>query len=372
VMKKTIYVHIGTPKTGTTSIQKFLTKNKDVLLDYGVFYPVAGRCYDSFSKSIAVEDCNALDLCINGGVLNNEYTLKSVLDNFVKSEKANMLLSEECLFLQEQASGFYNKTQIWEILSTYEIKIIVYFRQSVEYLCSLWQEMIKYRHQVDLPYFLENNDYLKNIDNFHALAKRAETKNVIVKTFEKESWVNGDLIDDFLSIVNIKDSRKFLRGESVTNKGFCRSKCDSLLYINRHLGMEVCDQDNYNINKRTPASDSDQIIIESLPDEIIERVSNKYYSEECQIAKNFLNREELFVSKYPKIFKIKRPKYQWSISQESKEELRFIVSSTLQRQILDNQKKLIELQQQLLFKKFNSMSVIWTLLKRLTAKLRRN
>ena len=36
--KKTIYFHIGTHKTGTTAIQKFLVTNKDELLNLGYKY----------------------------------------------------------------------------------------------------------------------------------------------------------------------------------------------------------------------------------------------------------------------------------------------------------------------------------------------
>ncbi|ECK1948373.1 hypothetical protein FQV93_06695, partial [Campylobacter lari] len=36
----TAYVHIGTPKTGTTSIQKFLNDNREALKQIGYYYPV--------------------------------------------------------------------------------------------------------------------------------------------------------------------------------------------------------------------------------------------------------------------------------------------------------------------------------------------
>ncbi|EHU9320932.1 hypothetical protein KZY28_001262, partial [Campylobacter jejuni] len=35
----TCYLHIGMPKTGTTSIQTFLTKNKFLLLKQNYLYP---------------------------------------------------------------------------------------------------------------------------------------------------------------------------------------------------------------------------------------------------------------------------------------------------------------------------------------------
>ncbi|MCR5603573.1 MAG: hypothetical protein K6G27_07720 [Lachnospiraceae bacterium] len=36
----TLYLHIGTPKTGTTAIQKFFELNEDVLRRYGISYPL--------------------------------------------------------------------------------------------------------------------------------------------------------------------------------------------------------------------------------------------------------------------------------------------------------------------------------------------
>ncbi|SFP13390.1 hypothetical protein SAMN04488056_12339 [Cohaesibacter marisflavi] len=40
--QKTIYVHIGTYKTGTTSIQKSLAANRDKLMECGLHYLKAG------------------------------------------------------------------------------------------------------------------------------------------------------------------------------------------------------------------------------------------------------------------------------------------------------------------------------------------
>lgn len=38
-MKNTLILHIGTPKTGTTAIQKFLYDNQTLLKEKGFFYP---------------------------------------------------------------------------------------------------------------------------------------------------------------------------------------------------------------------------------------------------------------------------------------------------------------------------------------------
>lgn len=41
----TLYLHIGTPKTGTTAIQNFLPLNKSLLNEQGFCYPDFGYRY---------------------------------------------------------------------------------------------------------------------------------------------------------------------------------------------------------------------------------------------------------------------------------------------------------------------------------------
>lgn len=40
---KTVYLHIGTHRTGSTSIQRFLANGEEALADRGVIYPKTGR-----------------------------------------------------------------------------------------------------------------------------------------------------------------------------------------------------------------------------------------------------------------------------------------------------------------------------------------
>ena len=42
-MRRQIYLHIGFPKTGTTSIQTWLTEHAAALAAHGVLYPAIGR-----------------------------------------------------------------------------------------------------------------------------------------------------------------------------------------------------------------------------------------------------------------------------------------------------------------------------------------
>ena len=52
-MKK-LYIYILRSKTGTTSIQQFLTVNAKILLEEGLFYPIVGRKYTKTTCFISI------------------------------------------------------------------------------------------------------------------------------------------------------------------------------------------------------------------------------------------------------------------------------------------------------------------------------
>jgi len=47
---KTLYFHIGSPKTGTTSIQSFCADHRDILEEKGLCYPIMPFVYEHKSK----------------------------------------------------------------------------------------------------------------------------------------------------------------------------------------------------------------------------------------------------------------------------------------------------------------------------------
>lgn len=50
-MKKTLYVHVGTTKTGTTAIQSFCIDNDEVLHRKGYCYPLFPYRYKELLKN---------------------------------------------------------------------------------------------------------------------------------------------------------------------------------------------------------------------------------------------------------------------------------------------------------------------------------
>ena len=141
-MKKKIYIHIGTPKTGSTSIQRYLTSHQKNLHDQGLYYPIAGRAYREDQTKINCLKSEQADIfiCINGDIVRSSETLHPILSNFNEQKAGSMLLSEECLFLGSALAHSLKDRHVWRLLSDYDVQVIVYLRPAIEYLCSLWAE----------------------------------------------------------------------------------------------------------------------------------------------------------------------------------------------------------------------------------------
>ena len=276
---------------------------------------------------------------INGQLLCDIELFKEQLDIFSKNECSTMLLSEENLFCYlNRENLFLNIDELWQLLSNYDVKIIVYFRKSVEYIASLWKENVKLRHVKSLKNHLETSDYAESLVAVYNLLTRVKLEDIIVRTFEPTRWLNHNLIDDFLSLINIENTDEFLPLQEKQNISFSRDYCERILYVNQYLKERAGTEDIHGINKMIRAGDNPQAVLESLPDEMIKKIADKYYPLECKIAKKFLGRDELFLTKYPAIYQTKRPAYQLNITSREMKELWSVTSYGLRRQILKKQK----------------------------------
>lgn len=198
-----IYLHIGTFKTGTTSIQSFLSKKMNILLKEGILYPLSSRTkkYPNAHHNLASELIKE-----NRSYLPNEmYEMnagiwKDVIKEIEEFKGKKIIISSE----------HFNRLNIKEIemirkhLSNYEVKIIVFLRKQDEYFKSYYCQDVKIAH-----YWGDIRNYIakyKNEGNYYQKLKPwKETfgqENIIVRLFNKD--LKNDLINKFLAIVDVK------------------------------------------------------------------------------------------------------------------------------------------------------------------------
>lgn len=306
--KKTIYIHIGAPKTGTTSIQTFLTKNYDVLMKKGIFYPLVGRRYDESM----VNGCVIVkDLCLANKCKYVKNT--KIIEEFNKSSCKTMLLSEESILYHFSFCGsaaidevfqYFNKTK-------FNIKIIAYIRNNCEFLTSYWAQLIKDgpdgKFIRNLNSIINDNSLSLHIKSMYELIYKFSDyfgkENIIIKPFEKKQFKNGNLIDDFLSILNVENSSDFQQTR-FSNVSLDRNVMEKFLLL-RSFDLKIEEKYRENLAQ----SSTKQKIVNTLTDKEMETIDNELYPDQCKIARDFLGKDELFVDRYPKTYKTRREPY---------------------------------------------------------------
>lgn len=186
----TIYLHIGTHKTGTTTIQKFLSKNRQNLLSKGVLYPSSPASHHDLLQNKGKDKPWGLNFDVW------EYLLKEM-----KSEKP-----DKAVISSENFSRLYfeDVNKLRDYISGFNPKIIVYLRRQDDYFTSLYCQAIKTGHHWDSvkKHILDNKAYADYYQILEPWKNAFGKENIIVRVYEKEQLSEG-LLNDFLQSINL-------------------------------------------------------------------------------------------------------------------------------------------------------------------------
>lgn len=206
--KPIVHLHIGTHKTGTTSLQRFLDINSEQLKKYDILYPKTGWYHHSQ---------HLLPFQLKGAIpFDVEKISDTVWQDLIKEIKRSRLKN---VILSSEIFSTLNKSQI-EILHKYledfEVKIYLYLRRQDELFESIYNQQIKgWRNpkKKQVSFFLKNMKALyPHFNYFHLVKNWAEvfkSDNIIIRPYHKE-YVS-DTISDFLNLLEIddKEQKKF-------------------------------------------------------------------------------------------------------------------------------------------------------------------
>ncbi|MDE1515550.1 DUF4422 domain-containing protein [Vibrio sp. dsl-7] len=236
-MNKICYLHLGMPKTASTSIQDTLYKNKKKIKEkFGIHYFF--ECIDGLESST---NCG-LTLMKALRFYNREIKIKLFsgflnpscdrdidhYENFIRQLKENekILISSEILFY-EDSSVLIELNKI--ILSHgYEIKPIIYAREPSSYLSSIFQQMIKVT-----PPNRSLTVQLKNqLCHMEKIIKLYDGQ-LILREFNKKIFHCGNIISDFLNILGVNDGYDEIE-EVRSNEGLSRLSVSIGYMLHKH------------------------------------------------------------------------------------------------------------------------------------------
>lgn len=198
---RTLFMHVGLHKTGTTVIQKFLHDNAEELENNGVYFPrigllsSAGCSYGHHDLAWSLKNDTAEDMW---GELRRE----------VRNHSAAVVSSEEFEFVRN--SKFYDVVK--SLFHGWTIVPVCYLRRQDELLQSEYNQYIKdSRGVLDIGAFskiLANRlDYRIYLE---ILEESFGKNNIKLRIYDK-NHLKGDIFSDFLETLGIAGSGSFRR-----------------------------------------------------------------------------------------------------------------------------------------------------------------
>jgi hypothetical protein len=206
-----LFIHIGTHKTGTTSIQHFLRSNADKLLGNGVYVPAAGTLNElSGHHNIAWELCGDERFLPEKGKLEDlilELGHTTARRAVVSSEDLECLLAHPA-----RLADMHNRLR----KAGWEPRYVVFFRNAPDYALSLYHELRKHEFNRSFAsFFLEicrtgsfcHRQWLFRFDRVtfcRDWCAATDSRSLSVFSYDRCAWQSG-LVPSFLSVLSIHD-----------------------------------------------------------------------------------------------------------------------------------------------------------------------
>lgn len=226
-----IILHIGTHKTGTSSIQNVCHKMRAILLEQGILYPTITP-YNRHSILVTpyVEKLPrefARHFNKNKDLANTfAYRMWEEIKNEI-SEKVKLdtiVLSSEHFANAVDVSGFLD--QIHYIAPNCEIDILCYLRRPDDRYLSGIQQKLKGTYKLNWP---QNEDLLPDLHKWDGAGRLNLTE------FNRSKLLDGDVVSDFLNFIGAKISRRAWAHLGAENISLSAEAMAAVIYYRKNV-----------------------------------------------------------------------------------------------------------------------------------------
>lgn len=286
----TLYLHIGTPKTGTSFMQTFLREHNDLIGKQGYVYPNLGMKFPGIGKAR-----NGHFLIVKGETAETIYSSAIEKLTALAAEYENVILSEEGLWNNDfNIARFVKDMKALDV----KVKILVYLRRQDLYLQSQWAQNVKESMTKDFYTFAQETKIRMNYyEQLCVLREIVGQENMLVRVYEKQqfSGVRKNLLSDFFETVGLTLGDEFVVEKEVKNPSLSGIYLETKRMLNRHPEFAT------KLNFVTPYL----YAVAEKKGDMATYSTNKYFTHEQQmeflsqfaecnekIAKEFLGRED--------------------------------------------------------------------------------
>lgn len=217
------FLHIGTPKTATTTLQDFLKINRAPLLERGVFFPGAAGASGHRTLAVAAYGPQRRDEFTRRKGLDSPEQLRAFQRQVIQRlrlELKGQRMATPDVALVLSCEHFHSRLQedlevkrLRRMLMNQgvtEFKVIVYLRRPAEAVNSLFSTAIRgggtavAPPRVDQPNFRNLCDHQATLERWGGVFGESA---MVPRLFDKQEFVNGSIIDDLLAILGLVNDR---------------------------------------------------------------------------------------------------------------------------------------------------------------------
>ncbi|ROS01855.1 hypothetical protein EDC56_2304 [Sinobacterium caligoides] len=273
-----IYLHIGTHKTGTTVIQRFLGESKK-LEENGYRY-LPSRLFSKIEKSPGKD---AFYTALANAVSEVEDDCKLI----ISYEK----LSGAMVAGYSDAENVAAKLS--ECLSQHAVQIVVYYREQSSFLQSAYTQSVHQGQGHSFDEFYSKID-TRGID-WQAHKSKYEkyfgAGCVTVRPYCKERFYRGDLISDFLHAIEFPEDKigdlvdGYDSGGRKVNPGYSSSALNLAVSVNPMLEQDERKELRAILQRISSKNKFERYSI--LSDELNEELYHRYYQSNKNLGLNF-------------------------------------------------------------------------------------
>ncbi len=202
---KTVYLHIGFHKTGTSALQEYLSEHRDYLFENGILYP---ECFDTkypgnVDLSWAFNKKPPKWSSVNDENQNEVFEFYAKQLDLTTCDSI-VISSEDFVLLDNQIESI---VKIKDFFQNYEVKIIAYIREPIDFIISLYSHAVRARAiNVDLKMFIAEQFSFRSADypaRLHPWVKVFGKDNLIVNKYAPQEFVNNSLVEDFFDSIGL-------------------------------------------------------------------------------------------------------------------------------------------------------------------------
>ncbi len=297
----TIYLHIGTPKTATSSLQIFLAHNAGLLKDHGISYPLFEYHWQYIRSQRNGHFLPAGWIAEPGEPDRTEPDERYYegLDRLVEEAKTydKVILSDEEIWYDgQQYPEFWPHLKDDLAARDLDLKVIVYLRRQDLFMQSRWKQHVKEKTVLTFPEFLARADTTDYPLDYNAALQRIADlfgqDSIIVRVFERKQFAGEEhsIYSDFIDIFDLKMSDGFQIKEEINNPALEGNALEIKRIMNGLPNIRPNSKALRQSLFDLPLPDEKTTLFESY--EAQQEYCAKFQDSNAAVAREFLGRED--------------------------------------------------------------------------------